>query len=444
MRRPLALALPGLLLALGVVAWLALEGNGTGRTVVEEEGEARAPSLSGRGEAPTRVDPAAREAEDALAPQQATWTGTVTDEQGRPVEGAWIVVEALVTARMPIMVSTDARGAFRHTAPARQGTMAVYAGAPGFLPVRIETSRRGQEGIAFRLPPDRVRAPVVLEVVTEEGKPAAGVAGWARTDESDVALPPGWQKDLRTALDFDGATLRAGWTRVAFHTDAEGRAMLPARLPGPLRVRAVQDGRYLDAAVQVASPPAENRFRVALARARRVTGLVRVQKDPAWSCSHASHRFEVYADDATWERLGAVEEDGRLAVDVPVPLRRLRVETAGKGHPPVEVVLPSEPLDVDIGEVKVPDARAVSGAIRFANGVPAARVTLRYGEGEGARVATDAEGRFRIEALPRPSRRDRVTIEVPGRSEPIPIDADLSKDPLEVTLPADVAPPEGE
>jgi protocatechuate 3,4-dioxygenase beta subunit len=323
-----------------------------------------------------------------LAPER-TATGRVVDAAGRAVPGAEVKLTPWSTdaphSALPVLATTDARGAFRLTGVAA-GRCSLDVAAPGFVPTRLA---------GLRLPPGRAAADlgaVVLEA--------------AARLEGRVTDPEG--------RPLSGAEVQAGVTAQET-TGEDGRFALDGLRAGQLLDLYVRRGGYAARTLHGVSAPAAAPLSIVLAPAARLGGHVLDEAgDAVPGASVVVKRDGEWVGDQRFASragvLGAATTDaeGRFALRDLEPGRVLlsAVATGFLRSERRDLELPPEGSLDDL-EVTLQRGAVISGMVSTSAGtaVAGARVSAvaapsKDGAGAGALEAvTDGDGGYRLEGV---------------------------------------------
>lgn len=176
------------------------------------------------------VEPAELDEVDIPVGPPARLAGRVVDEEGRPVVGALVFAEGAVMAE----AATDAAGGFVLDTHGREGSLGVFALAPGFLPA--QTDGPATEPVVL------LRARRLEVEVLVDGRPATE-ATVALEDGEEVSSSRRLRRDgdVRLVVDGDGPPGLPQCARRA-RTDRDGRATFLGLAPDPVELQASHGG----------------------------------------------------------------------------------------------------------------------------------------------------------------------------------------------------------
>jgi protocatechuate 3,4-dioxygenase beta subunit len=335
---------------------------------------------------------AAAELDFVLGPG-VTLHGRVLDPDGEPISGATVelhtnrhsslqmIPDVFVPEQNRRTAVTDEDGSYRfpHETPR---SVRLSVGAPGFVPgsvpeleLEVDVERDVRLEPAVRL---EVR---VLDV---RGEPIAGAAVSGGTAARSVVL-----------------------SAESLKTDEKGRALLDG-LPGDGLARVSAHHPDYSLSAHLVRMPRDEPFVVALERAAKVSGIV---TDPSGSpVPDARLLVSTFEGNTFGRNDSGVGEDARF--EASVPPGRVELQASAPGHidsPVVRLELAPGETVSGIELVLGAGAADLEGMVVDADGraVPLATVRLYELDASGSRmvgrssgVATDLEGRFRLEGLP--------------------------------------------
>lgn len=335
-----------------------------------------------------------------LYPEDCTVAGIVRDTDGAPIEGAEVRTNG-------DPVRTDAEGRYSLPTTSLRETVYVYAVATGYAQARVIAKPNGPGSVAeadFELTPS---FQVMGRVVDEAGTPVMG------------------------------AVVRSFFTnRNDAETDAQGRYLLDFLDPARERhtVYARKPG-YVEASTVVTTSGAKLEIEdLVLTRGVRVAGrVVDISGQPV-----VGAELYIGFSPSAYNRIDAMSEaDGSFEFPN-VPTGHQTLVADRKGYAPHSEILDLAPnrLNHDGMLIRLERGHFIGGIARDTEGEPVVGVSIstRFNrEYFGSRYKTDADGRFRIEGLP----KGNVDLEFYGRGfvrTNAPITTPDRED-MEVTIP---------
>ncbi|MFQ5744928.1 MAG: hypothetical protein ACE5HV_15270 [Acidobacteriota bacterium] len=341
-------------------------------------------------------------AEDALAlalqPEKplARVSGVVMDEQGMPLNEAWIIVEGLVG--QCYYGRTNEFGRFEVFFPVgdaeRDRSWAIWAGLAGFSveqrPVAVEDS----EDLAIRLRRDRLHAVLRVVLLDRDGHPVPDVETRINILGGYTNIRGGAGLYLPEAAASSAATMR--FVRRVLRLDdrslrsnSDGSVVLWGVPPTEVRVRSRWKGYYVDAEVNVSLPDTTVVLR---GRAGRVVrGRVTAGSDALAGAG---------IDTMEWPwATGKTDEKGEFVLrGLPTTGLLLRV-SLGRGYQ-LRVPVPPSEGDTDIGTIALPAVKTIEGEVCHGDGSVVNRGSILVKFGKKAEInAPIYKGRFRLEGV---------------------------------------------
>jgi Carboxypeptidase regulatory-like domain len=366
--------------------------------------------------------------------------GQVFDAQGQPVQNATLLARSARIVEMPLFARNDVlyqfntrwsmggtssdvdgeadeRGVFRFDSlDVANAPFVIYAGAPGFEPVRSEPVSPGDAPLDFTLP--RVASILLTLVDPESGAPIVGatVKGLRRVVESEADLgpipltvtsDPAALQAAGVAPPFEGLYLLspAGTMRNTAIVSAPGRATRGYVLPtvaapdrASFRAQLPPEARALGVVVDVHEQPIAG-AKVTLTPPESL----RVDLPPVTDKTDAAGRFtfgQLAAGDwtATASALHFVASPPQpLALRKGKPADELRIVLQPAGAVAGVVLSAGQPMaGAKVTAASLAQAEAVRAAERASGGRLAVKDRPPLDE---HRVVADTEGRFRIDDL---------------------------------------------
>ncbi|MBL9079368.1 MAG: carboxypeptidase regulatory-like domain-containing protein [Planctomycetes bacterium] len=353
--------------AAGRFVWHLPAPTGT----VTLRGRAKAPDHANYGAVRrvVRGEPAPQDFLVWSRPKDHIVVGTITDGDGTPIAGAWIgwAAERSLAA---------ADGTFRHAFAGGAGTMALEAGAPGFVTQRqtVDTAGAREFTLHYRLGRG---LQVAGRVVDADGRPVAGAS---------------------VATFY---TLQEPGT-----TDAEGRFLLTN--VDPTRDRQVLFARkpgYVEAKTEIVPAAPVPSYELVLRRGVRVHGSVTTRDGTALPAAELYIGSSPYA----YDRLDAVaDDDGRFVFAAVAPGAQTLVASSEGFAPDTRTLaVPTDARELSV-DVQLEPAHMLAGVVVDENGAPVADagIAVRVKQGgtvndlPGVRTRSAADGTFRLDGLP--------------------------------------------